>query len=59
MDENSISREDFRGPFAVWGLIQSVVPASELPLVRSRIGESLIEYCIDLRAEVRAFKTIY
>ena len=44
--------QSYQGPFAVWGLIQSIVPQSEMPLIRSHIGESLVEYCSDLRIEV-------
>ena len=44
--------EPYKSPFCVWKLIESLVPPSELVLVKMYIGESSIEYCIDLRNEV-------
>ena len=44
--------EPYKPPFSVWKLIESQVPGGELPLVKSYIGESSVEYCIDLHNEV-------
>ena len=44
--------EPYKLPFSVWKLVESIVPIKELSLVKSYIGESLIEYSLDLRNEV-------
>ena len=47
--------EPYEPPFSVWKFIEAQVPSKELPLVKSYIGESSIEYCVDLRNEVNVF----
>jgi len=44
--------EPYKAPFSVWKLIETLVPPKELPMIKSYVGESSIEYCIDLRNEV-------
>lgn len=51
--------EPYKPPFSVWKLVESIVPVKELPIVKSYVGESLIDYCTDLRNEVPAVNYFY
>lgn len=39
-------------PLSVWKLVEESVAPEKLPVVRSCLGESKIDYCNDLRFEV-------
>ncbi|CAK8681439.1 unnamed protein product [Clavelina lepadiformis] len=51
--------EPFKPPFSVWELIKLTVPPGELHLIKSFLGESKIEYCMDLRNELETLLDIW